>query len=123
MQYLNVCVSTLLYRHPWAAEVLEWHGVDLETVEPRLSIGALCWLESIDHRRLMRDLIASQPDSDAVDIFGALESLQEQQGGEDAELDDDDDDDDDDSFGSSVRYDYADRTRSSRHRARRSPMW
>ena len=73
MQYANVSVATLLERHPWAHEVLEWHGVDPYSVDAQLSLGTLCWLNRLDPVRLTRDLISANPEqAEAVNelLFG-----------------------------------------------------
>lgn len=66
MIYASMSVSTLLRQHPWAEEVLEWHGVDPFEVDEHLSLGALCWLRHIDASRLARDLLSAQPDDDPL---------------------------------------------------------
>lgn len=75
MHYANVSIATLLDRHPWAHVVLEWHGVDPNEIDLRMSLGTLCWLNRIDPIRLTRDLVAAHPD-DAEDVsdllFGAV---------------------------------------------------
>jgi hypothetical protein len=62
MAFKNMSISSLLRTHPWAEEVLEWHGVDVMEVERYLSLGALCWLKNLDLSRVVLDLIAAQPD-------------------------------------------------------------
>lgn len=62
MHHTISCVGVLLQRCPRVAEVLAWHGVDVDDVAPTLSLGALCWLHSIEPQRLVRDLLAVQPD-------------------------------------------------------------
>lgn len=72
MSYLTVSVATLTRRHPWAREVLEWHGVDLDTVDATLSLSALCWLKQIDPDRVARDLMVANPDDTDEALFRFL---------------------------------------------------
>ena len=52
--------------------MLEWHGVDVERMNPCLSLSALCWLEGIRSEVLVRDLLAAHPDRDEEDLLQFL---------------------------------------------------
>ena len=60
MQLSNMRVTTVLRRHPWAEEVLEWHGVDVDTIDDNLTLGAVCALRDLDPKRLETDLLATE---------------------------------------------------------------
>ncbi|MEO0605279.1 MAG: hypothetical protein AAF211_27870 [Myxococcota bacterium] len=60
----QLSLANLIRRHPWAEEVLEWHGVTADAEDATLSIEALCWLRGVDPHRLERDLWAADPDAD-----------------------------------------------------------
>ena len=72
MAFTNMSISSLLRTHPWAEEVLEWHGVDVMEVERHLTLGALCWLENLDPSRVVLDLAAAHPDEVEVDASDLL---------------------------------------------------
>ncbi len=59
-------VSLLLKDHPWAAEVLAWHGVLVDELDGRMSIAALCCFQDLDEDRLLRDLAAAGRSREAV---------------------------------------------------------
>lgn len=77
MEFLSVSVGTLVRRHPWAREVLEWHGVDLDQVDPSLSLSGLCWLDGLSQERVVRDLVASHPEQDWDSLMGFLSGDEE----------------------------------------------
>lgn len=60
MHLTSLCLATLLRRHPWAEEVLEWHGIDVHEVDQTLTLHALCWLRRLDEHQLARDLEAAR---------------------------------------------------------------
>lgn len=72
MQYLNTSVATLLRTHPWAEEVLEWHGASLLDVDERMSLSALCWLRGMNTGQVVRDLLAAQPDDHPDELLESL---------------------------------------------------
>ena len=55
----TTCVAHLLRDHPWAAQVLAWHGVRADTLDERWSIATLCLLRGLDEAQLLRDLQAA----------------------------------------------------------------
>ena len=63
-------LATLLRDHPWASEVLSWHGLSSEAIDQRLSIATLCVLHELDESRLMRDLEARRMAHEGPDELG-----------------------------------------------------
>lgn len=68
MKYLNMNVAMLLQRHPWAQDVLEWHRIDVDRVDPCLSLAAVCVVEQVQPETLLRDLRAAHPDRHGEDL-------------------------------------------------------
>lgn len=58
MMHSNVTLSRLLAQNKWVEDVLRWHGVEPDQVDPRMSVRALCWTEGLDPVRFVRDLQA-----------------------------------------------------------------
>lgn len=116
MDLANMGVATLLRRHPYAEEVLDWHGVDVATLEPTITVAGLCLDQRLDVERFVRDLlmVRGQADGSAEDwqaadpAEGAVDEVDEV---EDV-LDDDGDDvdwiPDDDEAPHAWWEDYAD---------------
>lgn len=56
--HLDLTVADLVDRYPWAEDVLQWHGVSLESPDLDAPLRALCWLQDIDTEELLEDLCA-----------------------------------------------------------------
>lgn len=64
--HAHTLVSSVLEQHPYAEDVLAWHGVRLDDTLRDLSLYALCWIRGLELGTLIRDLeqvIAAEDDT------------------------------------------------------------
>ena len=64
MRYRTQSVRTLLRTHPWTEEVLAHHGIDVDRIDPSMSLDALCWLYALDVHAVVGDLQMAEVDHD-----------------------------------------------------------
>ncbi|HHO50706.1 MAG TPA: hypothetical protein ENK18_07475 [Deltaproteobacteria bacterium] len=58
--HLDMPIGEIIARHPWAEEVLAWHGVSVEASSLRSPLRVLCWLHALDAEELVSNLHAIQ---------------------------------------------------------------
>jgi len=76
--FMTMSVASLLRQHPWAEDVLQWHGVELDRLDPSLSLSAVCWLECLQPEVVVRDLLAAHPARDEIDALVLLDELDDE---------------------------------------------
>jgi len=95
-------VGRLLAEHPEAAEVMAWHGIDLEEFRPSFTLAGLCRGHRLDVDEVIEDLTSSlEVEEDEDDLDDDDEEISGEEPGEDDDgqppiADDDLDDDLDD---------------------------
>ncbi|MCB9669853.1 MAG: hypothetical protein H6734_10315 [Alphaproteobacteria bacterium] len=66
-------LQSLVRDNPWAEEVLDWHGLSVDQVDPTMSLGTAAWLFGRDIRQIEADLDAASSLAIADDSFEAFE--------------------------------------------------
>lgn len=60
-------IRSLLRTCRWTEEVLASYGVDVETLDPSMSLDTVCWLHRLDAREVAEDLEATEAELDVMD--------------------------------------------------------
>lgn len=68
-------IRSLLRTRRWTEEVLASYGIDIETLDPSLSLDTVCWLHRLDPNEVVEDLEATEAEVDVLEEFQIWESV------------------------------------------------